>query len=60
MSFKWINYTSNYTDPRPDAKAIAKDTEKTSALIVAIASYTHKTSTLVVYYVFKVIVLKSI
>ena len=55
MSFKWINYTSNYADPGPDAEAAAKDAEKTSALVVAAASCTHKTSTLAVCYVFKVI-----
>ncbi|KAH6689940.1 hypothetical protein BKA61DRAFT_742747 [Leptodontidium sp. MPI-SDFR-AT-0119] len=38
MSFKWINYTSNYENPRPAA-------ERTSALVVAAASCSPKTST---------------
>jgi len=52
MSFKWINYTSNYVDPGPDTEAAAKDAERTSASVVATASWTHKTSTLAIRYVF--------
>jgi hypothetical protein len=38
MLFKWINYTFNYVDPGLNAKATAKDTERTSALVVVTVS----------------------
>ena len=34
--FKWINYISDYVDSVPDAEVTVKDTEKTSALVIAV------------------------
>lgn len=43
MSFKWVNYTSNYVDHGPATEAAAKDAERTSASVVAAANGSKKT-----------------
>lgn len=51
MSFKWIYYPLNYVDPGLAAAVAAKNSEETSASVVAAANCTQKTNTSAVCYI---------